>query len=147
MLTYLLIAFVLLLAVAPLLHFRPSKRQRALARMREYAVLHGLQVEYRKLPTEQRGRRPVTGDVIYYGLRLTPDDRRATLKACWIHEGGQWRSSGARVIPPQILNELPESVLVASVDEGGCGVYWTEAGGEAEIEIIREVLTRWAHTL
>ncbi|MCB1845393.1 MAG: hypothetical protein KDI09_20665, partial [Halioglobus sp.] len=68
MLTYLLIAFVLLLAVAPLLHFRPSKRQRALARMREYAVLHGLQVEYRKLPTEQRGRRPVTGDVIYYGL-------------------------------------------------------------------------------
>lgn len=147
MLTYLFIAFVLLLAVAPLLHFRPSKRQRVLARMREYAVLHGLQVEYRKLPTDQRGARPLVGDIIYYGLRLSPDDRRATLKASWVREGGEWRSTGARVAPPQALDELPEGVVVVSVDEGGCGVYWAEVGGEPEIEKIRTVLSRWAQTL
>ena len=46
---YFLILFVLALAIAPLTHFLPSKRQRQIARMREYAALHGMFVEFRKL--------------------------------------------------------------------------------------------------
>ena len=52
MLTFLLIVFVIALALAPLGHFVPSKRQRAIARMREYAAVHGLFVEFRDLPVQ-----------------------------------------------------------------------------------------------
>ena len=37
--TYLLIIFVIALALAPLSHFVPSKRQREIARLREYAAV------------------------------------------------------------------------------------------------------------
>ena len=64
---YVLILFVIALALAPLSHFYPSKRQRLVARMREYAAVHGLFVEFRDLPA--RGE-PVPGErraqVIYY---------------------------------------------------------------------------------
>ena len=50
MLTYFLIIFVIAVALAPLGHFLPSKRQRKVARMREYAAVHGMFVEFRALP-------------------------------------------------------------------------------------------------
>jgi len=48
--TYLLIIFVIALALAPLSHFVPSKRQRKVVCLREYAAVHGLFVEFRTLP-------------------------------------------------------------------------------------------------
>ena len=55
-LKYLLIVFVIALALAPLSHFVPSKRQRHIARLREYAAVHGLFVEFRSLPGTARER-------------------------------------------------------------------------------------------
>ena len=40
--TYFLIALLVALAIAPLLHFLPSKRQRKQAQLRERAALSGL---------------------------------------------------------------------------------------------------------
>ncbi len=54
--TYLLIIFVIAVALAPLSHFVPSKRQRQIARMREYAAVHGLFVEFRGVPGRDRVR-------------------------------------------------------------------------------------------
>ena len=51
---YLLILFIIALALAPLTHFLPSKRQRKVAGLREYAAVHGLFVEFRKLPGSER---------------------------------------------------------------------------------------------
>ncbi len=147
MLTYVLIVFILLLALAPLLHFRPNKRQRSLARMREYAAVNGLRVEYRTFPADERNRRPPEGDVIFYGLRLSPDDRRATLRAVWVKDSGGWRSLGRRVPVPPALHTLPEACLAATVDEAGCGVYWVESGGVQQVATIREALLAWAETL
>jgi hypothetical protein len=55
-LTYLLIILVIAIALAPLSHFVPSKRQREVARMREYAAVNGLFVEFRGVPGADRVR-------------------------------------------------------------------------------------------
>tara|TARA_R110000823_G_scaffold130015_26_gene258179 strand:+ start:10284 stop:10727 length:444 start_codon:yes stop_codon:yes gene_type:complete len=147
MLAYFVIAFVLLLALAPLLHFRPNKRQRALAAMREYAAVNGLLVQYRKFPASERSIRPPEGDIIFYGLRLSPEDRRATLKAVWVMESGAWRSLGSRIPAPSALQTLPEGSVAAVVDEAGCGVFWIENGGMEQVERICESLRAWAKDL
>ena len=46
-------------------------------------------------------------------------------------------------MPPELAS-LPAEVLAASVDEGSCGIYWREAGGVENIELIRRVLEVWA---
>lgn len=143
MATYLLIGFVIMLALTPLLHFVPSRRQRSQVRIREYAAVNGLFVEFRdppggdRLPAEQRR------DLIYYGLRLPPG--RAPRGRCqWLRDGEGWRSQGARVPAPAPLSDLPEEVVAAAIDEVSCGVYWQETGGEERVEQIERVLREWA---
>jgi hypothetical protein len=137
---------VLGLALAPLLHFLPSKGQRRAARMRETAALGGLFVEFRVLPEEPAtpaaGPRP-----IYYGKRLPPPRRGEYRRGAWLREAEGWRGSPRRLPVPAVLRELPETVLGAGVDGGSCGVYWREEGTEHDVDRIREVLERWAVNL
>jgi hypothetical protein len=146
MLTSLLILFVVALAIAPLLHFLPSKRQREIASIREYAAVHGLFVEFRHAPSEE----PVTGPIknlIYYGKRL-PTSRVNALDSCaWIRTQSGWRSVGRRLPVPVPVQELPVEIVAASVDQFSCGVYWTEAEGERGVEQIRQMLERWCELL
>ncbi|RLQ22933.1 hypothetical protein DWB85_05690 [Seongchinamella sediminis] len=146
---FLLILFIVALALAPLTHFLPSKRQRLVARMREYAAVHGLFVEFRDLPS----RTPVSGSggrsqqVIYYGKRLPPSRRERRLRTAWLREDDGWRSLGRRVAAPAAAAGLPASVLAISVDEGSCGAYWQEAGAEADVEQIVAALEAWVRLL
>ncbi|MEZ5502600.1 MAG: hypothetical protein R3E50_08015 [Halioglobus sp.] len=146
MLKYFLILFVVALALAPLVQFLPSKRQRKLARMREYAALHGLFVEFRDAPEAPGGPAPPR-DAIYYGKRL-PTRRAAPVEtAAWVHARQGWRCvAGGRSVPEQ-LQQLPGDILAASVDQSSCGVYWTEASGEEVVEQIQQVLERWSDAL
>lgn len=146
MLTYLLIIFVIALALAPLAHFLPSKRQRDIARMREYAAVHGLFVEFRNLPAT--GNVPASSrDVIYYGKRL-PNKRASPVEtAAWLRSQEGWRSVGRRLPVPAPVQELSPDIIAASVDQSSCGVYWTESAGEAGVEQIRQVLERWCEAL
>jgi hypothetical protein len=149
--TYLLIIFIIALALAPLSHFVPSKRQRKVARLREYAAVHGLFVEFRGLPGAQQGHRPPAvnpgGDIIYYGRRLRPRRGEPVLRASWITDQAGWRSLGRRTPVPDVLGQLPAKILAAGVDEASCGIYWQEAGCEEEVERIRQVLEAWAEQL
>lgn len=139
---YLLIFFLVAVAVAPLTHFLPSKRQRQVARMREYAALHGLFVEFRELPGVS-GVTERAGSVIYYGKRFPANTKRPVEPGIWLCSEAGWRSSGpARAVPLQ-LAELPVSVLGGGVDRASCGVYWTEAAGEDAVEQIRLALEQW----
>jgi hypothetical protein len=141
-LKYLLILFVIALAVAPLTHFLPSKRQRQIARMREYAAVHGLFVEFRKL----EGVTGVTernGTVIYYGKRLPASPGRPVEPGTWLNSGSDWRSLGPLRSVPKPLLDLQVPVLGGSVDESSCGVYWTESAGEDAVEDIQLALERW----
>ena len=142
MLTYLFIAFVIMVALAPLTHFIPSKRQRAVAGMREYAAVQGLFVELRKPPLAP-GMAPPEGEVIYYGCRLPLTRKQEVVSCQWLCEGGQWRSFDRRSKVPAVLETMPPTVFAASRDQGSCGVYWVEAGGEETVAQICRGLQDW----
>ena len=157
MTTYVLIVFIVVLALAPLWHFWPSKGQRRVARMREYAALHGLFVEFRKLP----GAETLAGlssaqqrMVIYYGKRLPPSRSDDAPAGSWVMGNDGWRSVGKRVPIPSQLQQLPAGILGASVDRSSCGIYWLESLGEqgasAEEQVLEQitaVLEAWCETI
>ena len=149
--TYLLIIFIIALALAPLSHFVPSKRQRKVARLREYAAVHGLFVEFRTLPGAKSGRKPpgvgAGGDIIYYGRRLRPRRGEPVARASWIAGQQGWQSLDRRAPVPDLLQQLPAGILAAGVNEASCGVYWQESGSEGDVERIRQVLEAWAEQL
>ena len=149
--TYLLIFFVIALALAPLSHFVPSKRQRRIANLREYAAIEGLFVEFRGLPGADKNReRPVIaprGDIIYYGKRLRPRRTGAVQSASWIYSAQGWRSLGQRTLVPDQLLQLPENILAASVQESSCGIYWQETGEQEQVGQIKQALESWAASL
>ena len=146
--TYLLIILVIAIALAPLSHFVPSKRQREIARMREYAAVNGLFVEFRGVPGRDRVRSSdrdgAGGDTIYYGKRIPAARTRAVKTQAWRFENGRWVGLERRAEVPAELASLPVEVLAASVDEGSGGIYWQEAGGVENLELIRRVLEVWA---
>jgi len=139
---FLLILFVVALALAPLAHFLPDKRQRKIARLREYAAVHGLFVEFRELPgtpVEQ----PRDGRVIYYGKRVPARVGAAVERGAWKRSDGEWTGVKTRRPAPPQLRELSADILAGSVDSASCGVYWTESGEEDAVEQIRGALERW----
>lgn len=144
---YLLIALVIGLAIAPLLHFLPSKRQRALAGLREAAAVGGLFVEFRDMPDSGSAeRRPpaVERQLIYYGLRLPPSRGKESRSGAWVRAEEGWRAARGRAAVPPVLLEMPAEILAASVDEGSCGVYWRESGDVDTVHTIRRLLGLWA---
>jgi hypothetical protein len=150
-LTYLLIAFVIAVALAPLSHFVPSKKQREIARMREYAAVHGMFVEFRRVPgrdsSAPAGRGRASQDTIYYGKRLPPAKAKREAALIWLLETDGWVGLERRHAVPAALLSLAVPVLAASVDEGSCGIYWRESGGVEAVELIRQVLESWAGQL
>ncbi len=148
---YLLILFIVALAIAPLTHFLPSKRQRQQARMREYAAVHGLFVEFRdlpaipaQLPTRRKSR---AEQAIYYGKRLKPSRAEPRPRRAWLREDGGWRGVERRWLVPDVVQAVPTAVEALSIDEGSCGVYWHEAGEEGDVALIVAALERWEQSL
>jgi hypothetical protein len=148
--TYLIILLVIALALAPLFHFAPSKRQRRVAHLREYAAVHGLFVEFRNTPGTPEQRRlegRPSGDIIYYGKRLPPAKGTGWVSASWVLGSNGWRSVGKRLPAPAQLLDLGEQIIAASVDQSSCGVYWVESSGEEGVEEIRQSLEQWSEEL
>ena len=146
---WLFIALVVAVALAPLTHFAPSKRQRQLAKMREQAALSGLFVEFRSPPggaATERQAGAARGGIIYYGRRL-PASVAGVRQVGWLREAQGWRSVGDRVVAPACLQDLTQPVIAASIDQGSCGVYWTEAvdvaDAERAVDEIGAVLDAW----
>ncbi len=146
MLTYLFIVLVIAVALVPLAHFLPSKRTREVARMREYAAVHGLFVEFRDLPAAN-GSAVAVRDVIYYGKRLPNIRANPVESAAWVRTEVGWRSVGRRLPVPASVQELSPEIIAASVDQSSCGAYWTESSGEAGVEHIRQILEHWCEAL
>ena len=136
----------MLLALAPLWHFMPSKRQKHQARLREAAAIAGLFVEFRDLPlSPERLARLAAADrqVLYYGRRLKPSRRDARAPQSWYREGGQWVSRSPRLPVPAIAAEVPASVLALGVGETSCGVYWREEGDDNTVRELASLLQQW----
>ena len=149
--TYLLILFVIAVALAPLSNFVPSKRQREIVRMREYAAVHGMFVEFRDVPGRTNGRsheRDHAGhNTIYYGKRLPPARKKGEKAMAWLCDSEGWLGVERRIPVPRRLADLPGQMLAAGVDENSCGVYWRESGTVEDVELIRQVLEHWAKEL
>ena len=147
---FLLILFIVALALAPLSHFFPSRRQRHQARTRECAAVNGLFVEFRSPPGSASGRQPPgtdAGRVIYYGKRLPATLAERPRRAAWVRDDHGWRPLERAGPLPVTLQELPPSVSAASIDEDSCGIYWQEDGGEEEVRKIVALLQAWAEVL
>ena len=135
--SYLIILFVIALALAPLSHFVPTKQQRKAARMREYAAINGLFVEFREVPARPGAASTTrSGNTIYYGKRLKATGLGPQKRIAWLREGERWVGLSRRDPVPAVLSGFPESVLAASADPDSCGIYWQEQGVEATIDQI-----------
>lgn len=148
--TYLLIIVIVFLALAPLWHFMPTKRQRHQASLREAAALAGLFVEFRDLPLspERLARLPASErQVLYYGARLPASRDTARPRRAWYRESDAWRSVGERAALPAIVEQLPEAVLALGVSEASCGVFWREEGEADTVRQIAELLADWRAVL
>jgi hypothetical protein len=145
-LKYLLVIFVIAVALAPLIQFLPSKRQRKIADMRESAALCGLFVEFRDLPGLNLVHKPPAG-VIYYGRRLPTSRSKPVETGAWMLLEDGWRKVGGTKPITALLEDLPIEILAASVDEFSCGVYWTESAEEGAVEQIKQVLEHWSDEL
>ena len=150
MLIYFFILFVVAVALAPLSYVLPSKRQRKVAGMREYAAVNGMFVEFRDLPDV--GGVPLAnavsgGQVIYYGRRLPNKRTRPIDSGTWVHAPEGWCSLGHRLPVPAQLQALSVDISVASVDQFSCGIYWMESSGQEGVEQIRQVLEGWCDQL
>ena len=144
---YLIIVAILILAIAPILHFRPTRRQRLITELRDAALENGLFVEFRKdLIFDKCILRlgAECNDVIFYGLRIPLAVGVDRKKVTWLREEEGWSSTTKFDQCPIFLNSLPIDVLAASADIRCYGVYWTERGNEKDVENISRVLTSWA---
>ena len=141
---------VVFLALAPLWHFLPSKRQRHQASLRECAALAGLFVELRDLPLPRARleRLPAAErQVVYYGCRLRPSRSAPQRRHAWYREGGDWRDAPPREPLPALASELPPAVLAIDVGPNTCGLYWREEGDEADVREFASKLLAWRDAL
>ncbi len=146
----LLILFVIAVALAPLTHFLPSKRQRQVAKLREYAAVHGLFVEFRNLPGSDisiTGSAQRAQQMIYYGKRLPPSRREPRSRLAWLPGERGWKGQGHRQPAPACSEKFPAHILASSQEEGSCGVYWLEPGTEQDVQCIVDALEAWAEEL
>ncbi|WOJ94246.1 hypothetical protein R0135_03540 [Congregibacter variabilis] len=148
--TYGIIILIVLLALAPLWHFMPTKRQRHQALLRESAALAGLFVEFRDLPLGQERLERLSASerqVLYYGLRLPASRKTRRERQAWYRERGQWSSRPGRLEPPTIASKLPDSILAIGVSDESCGVFWQELGDETLVREIAVLLNQWKDDL
>jgi hypothetical protein len=131
-----IIAGVVLVALAPLSHFWPSKHQRRLAHIREQAALLGLYVELRKLPAHRKIDIYIPADDrrywVYYGLRCSQKVKLPV--GSWLRTPDGWFALTGDSDLPDALVALPEGLDVVSSTPGSVGFFWQERGGEEVLE-------------
>lgn len=146
---YIIIVGILVVALAPLWHFKPTKRQKHQAQVREAAALSGLFVEMRDLPLPSaRLERLAAADrqVLYYGCRLLASKHAVEGRRSWWRTNTSWESHPQRVATPEILDRLPESILAIACSPDSCGVFWREEGSVDEVGEIAAILFDWRDT-
>ena len=149
---YLLIVLILFLAIVPILHFRPTRRQRLVTQLRDAALKYGLFVEFRKddIFNKCNLKSDINrADIIFYGLRnpLSVEVEFKKKREVWLRGKEGWSSLTNNKKFPTFLNSLPSDILAAYCDTRCFGVYWTERGEVKDVEKISRSLASWAAAL
>lgn len=147
---YLIVILALALALAPLWHFAPSKRQRRQAKLREAAATAGLFVEFRDLPLapNRLERLPASErQVLYYGCRLPVNRGEPRKRQSWVRVQGAWEGYPAREKAPEIAANMSDAVLALGVSQESCGLFWQEEGDENLVRELASQLHLWRDSL
>jgi hypothetical protein len=136
--TYLLIAFVVMVALSPLISMMPTRRQRQIADLRQQAAILGLTVQLRERPDASG-----SGEILpFYGRHRQRSDRKCSGNVVYRRSGDNWSAStGSIPTPlPTLFAGLPEGVSHVCESLHDVGLFWDERGPEADVERIDEVL-------
>ena len=135
--TWLLIIFIVFLALSPLLALMPTRRQRQVAGLRQMAALAGLRVQLRAPP----GAAGEQGLVACYSLPVAAGQ--------YLQQVGGYRNTGAEwqrldplsgALPARLLAELPRGVSHLLLVPEQVAVFWDERGSNEDIQRIKQVL-------
>ncbi len=143
--TYLLIVFVLALALAPIFALMPSKRQKLQMELRDRARQIGLQVLVCDIPQTRRQqvRQQRTEQGVVY-RRLWEHSEMLKKQFQYIRVRGddnpEPMPSEIKVQLEQLLFNLPDSVRAVDCATVGLGVYWKEEGSQDDVSMIKEQL-------
>ncbi|MEM7692032.1 MAG: hypothetical protein AAF194_06245 [Pseudomonadota bacterium] len=164
--SYLLVGLIVLVALAPLWQFKPSKVQRKQAQLREAAALAGLFVEFRDCPLPDYADRE-RKQWVFYGARLQPARSKPRESVFWhrVNDGGvssgvlaaaelptmgpeqRWLSKPALRPLPDLCSELANSWVAVSVSDNSCGAFWDESGDSDEVQKVAKLMLTWKRLL
>ncbi len=154
--TYLLIAFVLLVILSPLMWFRQSPRQNLMINMRKEATRLGLIVSLSAPPDARQGETRL--DCVTYRLPWIPDSSRSQkprmedwLLAKGVSRGSpspwlrwQWLSRESNDLIMDaiglVLDGLPADIFGLEARSDGLIIYWKEHGGLEDVITVYELL-------
>jgi hypothetical protein len=148
--TWVIILVVVLVALAPLWHFMPSRRQREVVSLRDAAARQGLTVQLRPLPVPAHYRDRLLGEggeAVFYGKRLKSARGRPRQGCAWWRHDGDWLSEPRGRALPAALAGVPDWVLAAQLEDQVCGLYWQEKAGAEGVDTIAALLAQWQHSL
>ena len=150
--TYLLIAFVLLVILSPLMWFRQSPRQKLVTAMRKEAATKGMRVNLSKPADAREGEGRL--NYVTYTLPWAPDTESSELPRMekWLliketHRGDpspwapwQWmgRESNDCLIEPigKAIEGMPDTVAALEACSAGVVIYWQERG---ELDYVQKI--------
>lgn len=140
-LKFLLIVFVVMVALSPLLSMMPSRQQRRLAGLREQAAALGLSIQLLDLPT-LAGSEPLQP---FYRRQRREQEPRGEDRQMFLRRESRWVLNSRTVSAAQNvrLAQFPASVRGLMIDTDGAGVFWDESGDLQELEAIYDLLARW----
>ena len=132
--TWLLILFIVFVALAPLITLMPTRAQKKLARLRQHAAVIGLQVQLREPPGRTTDKRLQA----CYGLRA-PHRKRLPVSGAFAPRDGSWHNIelGGAELPASFRGDFPAGVSYLQLAPDQVVAFWDEQGEEADIEQIQ----------
>jgi hypothetical protein len=161
--TYLLIAFVLLIIISPLMWFRQSPRQKLITDMRRDAASKGMSVKLSR-PADARegeGRLECVKYTLPWLAETEPSPIPRMEKWLLVRETRrgdpspwppwQWlgRESNEKLYPilGDVLEVLPTNVSALEARPDGLAAYWQERGELTDVQKIYQQLTSLRDTI
>lgn len=137
------------MVLGPVMMVRPTKRDSRLAKLRGIAAAQGLQVRMVRqgdgevaayaLPWPEMKARKFAGPVVQ--LRRRHYSHGLHLADTWEVQPAQL-TEDLKAALTQFVNPLPDTVVGASLGEGGLALHWREIEGEAVLAQVEEALRR-----
>lgn len=139
--SYLIILFVIALALAPIMALKPSKRQKQQVAMRDRARTCGLQVQVCQLPQTHRQQvrqEDSESGVAYRLLWRHPLAKFKAIHFLLLREEKEPNKAPVAIVDAlqETLAALPASVMAVEFTDIGLAAFWQEEGEPGQVEQI-----------